>query len=314
MNNDKDRSGNDYNSAFGDGMNNSQNNFNNNQNQHNRFGGFRPNNRFSGFKGRAKNHQGILFLIVIVGIVGLVMFWKHNGTLGHEKNKWLNTPQEGIAKTQAGIAQLQQANKNVADEQLDKQGHPDFKNQEVNNPVLLKDFFNYTPDIYSFGKIYSVFVFSNTNADKDWINGIKSARNNDDLRIMTYNGNTAAKDDGTSIYKYFYHNYTVPKSNKYYGKIDGLGHPFMMMFVNGQPKDIIVNYKDFDSFIKKQNDIQNKFDKDANTYSLPEQPVGLKYPDYGKMYEQAKQWFAKYTSKSNSSDSTGNQDTYSNNN
>lgn len=310
------RDGNDYRSAFGNGGNydtnqQPQQNSGGFGNRFNKFGG---GNRFGGFKNKARNHQGWFLVLLAIGLVVLVVVWKHTGQLGHEKNKWLNTPQEGIARTQAGIAQLQQVNKNVADKELDKQGHSEFRNQEVNNPVLLHDFFNYTPDIYSFGKIYSVFVFSNTDADKDWVQGIKAARNDDDLKIMTYNGNQAAKDDGTSIYKYFYHNYTVPKSNKWYGKVDGLGHPFMMMFVNGQPKDIIVNYKDFDSFIKKQNTIQNDFDKQANTYSLPKQPIGIDYPDYADMYKQAKQWFAKYTSQSNSSDTTtSDQDTSTNN-
>lgn len=295
----------------------------NNYNGMNGYGGYNNGGswrgRFSNMRQRMPFNNGMrpggsgagwITLFLILAICGVV-YLKNSGSLGHWKNRLLATPQEQRAAMNKGITQAQQANKNVANEELVKRGDKDAANNIIHDKVLLKDQFSYLPDAFNMpGKVYSIFVFSNSkDYDAKWESAIKDARNKT-LKVYTTNGRDIQNSDDTFFFDYFNRNYAVPQSNKNYGKIDGVPHPFIVLIVNHVPKKIITLPKDEKNLFDYQLKIQNILDKKANNYNLPDQPIGLKNPRWGKyakyVKNKATQTYNDVTNKKNTTNANSN--------
>lgn len=281
------------NNRFGRGSY-SNNGFGNNSYGNNRFNGGYGNNRFGnrfgggGYGGYNNGGFWGAVAIVIIVILGIV-FLQHQGTLGHYKNRLFATPQEQRARMNKGITEAQQANKNVDNEELVKRGDKSAANKIIHDPVLLKDQFSFLPDMFNMGgKVYSVYVFANSkDYDAKWEPAIKAARNKT-MKVYTLNGREVDNTDDTFVYHYFNYNYAVSKNNKEYGKLDGVPHPFMVLIVNGVPQKLITRPSEQKAFFDYQLKLQEKYDSKANNYKIPDQPVGLKYPRWGKYAKYVK--------------------------
>lgn len=275
---------------------NRRNNYNNMNGYNNGYGGWR--NHFNNMRQRMSfgnggmrptgSGAGWATLFVILAICGIV-YLKNSGDLGHWKNRLLATPAEQRATMNKGITQAQQANKNIANEERVKRGDKDAANNIIHDPVLLKDQFSYLPDMFNMpGKVYSVFVFANNkDYDSKWESAIKTARSKD-LKVYTTNGRDVQNSDDTFVFDYFNRNYAVSQNNKNYGKIDGVPHSFIVLIVNQVPKKIITVPSDETKLFDYQAKIQQQLDKRANNYTLPDQPIGLKNPRWGKYAKYVK--------------------------
>lgn len=263
---------------------NKNNNFGNNNFNNNRF------NNGGGNKGKF-----FLITFAFVLLVGGIIYAQHSGSLGHYKNRLLATPTEQKARVNQGLNAVTQANKNCANEERVKHGDKDAGKNVINDPILLKDQIGYLPDLLNMGNgVYSVYFFANNkDYDNKWEQNIKKYRDQDQLKIYTFNGNSVGNNTGDKlnqfVYNYFNKNYEVSKKSKLYGAPDGQPHPFMLLIVKDQPVKLIVNQKDQVKFLQYQYNVQCKLDKDANNFKLPEQPIGIPYPDYQKYFKEAKQ-------------------------
>lgn len=254
-------------------------------------GGFGRGQGFGG-GGYGRSNTGSKFLAVLflVGVLGGSAYWaQKNGYLGAFKNEWFATPKKQTASINKGITQMQQQNKNIANHELSERGDEDAANKIITNETLLKDQFEYIPDMYNFGPVYSMFVFAN-NEDYDgvWLKQIDKARK-EGMKVVTINGAGVPENDDTFLYEYFNKNYSVNKSSSKYGEADGIPHPFMTLFVNGIPKKIVTNQKEQKKLFAMQKEIKTKVDADANNFDIPDQPIGIKNPDYGKAIKYAKE-------------------------
>lgn len=264
---------------------NKRNNYNNN--------GYNNGNFNNGnFNGNNKRKGGLFIWILIVGLlVGGAIWLKNEGYLGHVKNDISSTPEEQKATVNNGLGKLAQVNKNIANDELSKRGDEEAKSKIVNNKVLLKDMISYLPDMTNMSQpVYSVFVFSNDNTwDKKWLTEVENARK-EKLKVYTYNGNESEKSENKDINgfvaKYFYNNYEVDKNDKDYGKPDGVPHPFMVLIVNGKPERVITKPSQAKDLIEMQKDLQKQADEKANNYKMPDNGVGIPYPDYKKYFKE----------------------------
>lgn len=248
------------------------------------FGGMR-----GGFGRTAAGGTAILALLIFGFFCYLGIKDQHKpSSVGEAKNALVKTPNEQKAAINAGLTQAQQAEKNNANGNLSENGDKDADKNIVKDQVLLTDQFDNLDDMYNFGKVYSMYVFANEDdVDQDWTKSIKEARDKG-MKVVTYNGNQAPANDKTFIYNYFNKNYTVKKSNKDYGQPDGVTHPFMVLFINGTPQKLIVKPSQQKTLFDIQLKAKEEADKNADSISLPDQPVGLKNPDWGKALQYAK--------------------------
>lgn len=258
--------------------NNRNNRFNNNFNNGNR-------NRFRGPR-VSRGNGFISFFIIIVVLVGGAFWLQHTGKLGHLKNKFIKDPTQQTATMNQGLDQMQQANKNLARQNLEDQGVEGAANDNITNKTLLRGQFSNMRSMYSFGPVYTMFVFSNSKADVSWLKQIDETRTKGGTVVTLY-GNDVPADDNTFVRYYYTRNFNLPKSSKKYGKEDGKVHPFMVLFVNGKPVDLITNQKDQSKLLAKQIKIMKRLDENANNFNFPDQPVGVKSPHWGTALQEA---------------------------
>lgn len=262
------------------------------RNRNNRGGMF--GNR-GGYGGGMYGRQGLIWpwVLLILALVGGSMYLKGQGKLGHVKNRLFKTPTEQVATVNQGIAKDAQANKNLAKNDQYNNGDMSAKQDMINDPVLTKDQFSDLNDMYSFGKVYSIFVFSNSNADVDWLNQIKSARK-DGLRVLTLYGKDVSEQDSPMIYNTFTRDFAVSKKSKDYGRQTGKDYPFIMLLQNGKITNVISKPSDEKELFKVQKKVQDKVDAGANNYEMPDNGVGVPYPDWKKYIKNTGE-FAKDT-------------------
>lgn len=266
------------------------------RNRNNDFNNNRFHNRFNnnGLNNGSNKPKFFLITFGFIALVGVIIFAQHNGSLGHYKNRLIATPTEQKARINQGMGAVTQANKNCANEELAKHGDKDAGKNVINDPILLKDQIGYLPDMLNMGNgVYSIYFFANNkDYDKSWKKNIKKYRKQDQLKIYTFNGNSVSNntDDKLNqfVYNYFNKNYEISKKSKKYGAPDGQPHPFMLLVVKDKPVKLIVNQKDQVKFLQYQYNVQTKLDKDANNFKLPEQPIGIPYPDYKKYFNEIK--------------------------
>lgn len=225
-------------------------------------------------------------VLVVIAIVGVVVFMKHQGILGHEKNKVPSSPQEQVAKVNQGIAQVTQANKNLAKNDQYNNGDLDARDDMIDNKILLKDQFSNVQDMYSFGKVYAVFVFSNSKADVPWLKEIEQARK-DGLKVMTLYGKDVSEEQSPIVYNMFTRNHTVSKKSKEYNKQTGKDYPFIMLFQGGKITTVVTKQSDEKKLFDIQAKAQKKVDEKANNYEMPDNGIGIPYPDWKKYINDA---------------------------
>lgn len=249
----------------------------------------RNNRRMGGYGGYGGGiyggygRQGLIWpwILIILVLIGGAMYLKGTGKLGHVKNRVFKTPTEQVAAVNQGIAKDAQANKNLAKHDQYNNGDMSAKNGIINDPVLLKDQFNDLNDMYSFGKVYSIFVFSNSKADTPWLDQITSARKNG-LRVLTLYGKDISEQDNPMIYNMFTRDFQVSKESKEYGKQTGKDYPFMILLQNGKITNIVTKQSEEKKLFKLQEKVQKKVDAKANNYEMPDNGIGVPYPDWNK--------------------------------
>lgn len=242
--------------------------------------GFRNNRNYQNYQMK-RNNRIWPILVGIIAVVLCVVFLKKEGYLGQIKSKVPTGPHEQVAKVNQGIAQVTQANKNLAKEQQYNNGDLDAKDGMITDKTLLKDQFSNVQDLYSFGKVYSVFVFSNSKADVPWLDHIKDARK-DKLKVMTLYGKDVSEDQSPMIYNMFTRNHNVSKKSKNYNKQTGKDYPFVMLFQDGKITTVVTKPSEVNELFEIQKKAQKKVDKKENNYEIPDNGIGVPYPDWKK--------------------------------
>lgn len=231
----------------------------------------------------------IIFVLIVCSIIGGVVYLKHDGKLGEVKNKYVHTPKEDVAIMANGMNKAHQTNNDYMEQDIKRDtGRDEHLATDVINKYLENDEIFDENNLYRMPQQYSVFFFSNTKRDDEWINAIKQARK-EGLKVYTFNANMVDSSDQGFIYRYFTHNYNLPKSNKEYGKVDGKKHPFMVVFNHHQPQKLIVSPKDENKLFKYQKELQNQANEQANNYNLPDNGLGLDKINWGDAIKKGKE-------------------------
>lgn len=244
-------------------------------------------NRGRNFGGYGRPRGGCLgFIFLAVIVISLGLWLRHTGQLGHLKNKFIKDPTQQTATVNQGLDQARQINKNIAGQNLEDIGVEGAADDNITNKTLLNGQFSNLRSMYSFGPVYTMFVFSNSKADIPWLSQIDETRTKGGTVVTLY-GKDVPEGDTTFIRYYFTRNFNLPKKSKKYGKEDGKMHPFMVLFVNGKPVDLITNQKDEKALLAKQLKIMKTQDAKANNFEYPDQPIGIKSPHWGKALQEA---------------------------
>lgn len=248
-----------------------------------------------GYNNQRRNSGGcgcitlLVFVLVIASVVGGVVYLKNKGQLGAIKNKFVHTPTEDVAVMTNGMNKAHQTNNDNMEKDIKRDtGRDEHLATDVMNKYLENDEIFDENNLYRMPQQYSVFFFSNTKKDDEWIDAIKKARK-DGLKVYTFNANMVDSSDQSFIYRYFTHNYDLPKKNPKYGKVDGKKHPFMVVFNHHQPKKLIVSPDDEAKLFKYQKALQDKANQDANNYNLPDNGLGLDKVNWGDAVKKGKE-------------------------
>lgn len=232
--------------------------------------------------GRFNGSGGLWKWVILVGVLFCgAIYAKHTGYLGHFKNKYMKTPKQQVAAMNGGIAQLHQVNNNVDKRIFSAEGHSELAQGAVNNQTLITGEFDDVNDLYNFGKVYSVFVFTGTKKDNPWLSQIREARKHG-LTVRTISGETACEQGASQIKALYTHDLTCSRKSKNYGKVTGETYPVLILFQHGHASSFVVKQEQEKKLFSIQMKVQKKVDEKANNYEMPANGVGIPYPDYKK--------------------------------